>query len=64
MHLGNCRNPMSPTDSFDEAKKEEPGKQPRLYTVTGWSEMMNFTADCDASAICHTHSVHIAPKMP
>src|ERR1022692_3728523 len=38
----------------------ERGTHRRLYTVTGWSEIMNFVADCAASAISQTHSVQMA----
>ena len=31
-----------------------------VYTVTGWSEIMNLVGESEASAICQTHSVHVA----
>ena len=31
------------------------GPHRRLYTVTGWSETMNFVSDCEASAMSQTH---------
>jgi len=33
------------------------GPHRRLYTITGWSETMNFVSDCEASAMSQTHSV-------